>query len=118
MNLLADENIETEVVQYLRNNGYTVDYVLEMSPGIKDRDVIEKANKNNSLVMTSDKDFGELVFRQGLVDNGVILLRLHGLPSPLKANIILSFLKNHGDNILNAFSVITPKSVRVRSQLK
>jgi len=118
MNLLADENIETEVVQYLRNNGYTVDYVLEMSPGIKDRDVIEKANKNNSLVMTSDKDFGELVFRQGLVHNGVILLRLHELPSPVKANIVLSFLKNHGDNILNAFSVITPKSVRVRSQLK
>jgi len=71
MNLLADENIETEIVDLLRNNGYKVDYVLEMSPGIDDRDIILQANKNNSLLITSDKDFGELVFRQHLIHNGL-----------------------------------------------
>ncbi|OGU76593.1 MAG: hypothetical protein A2V93_00590 [Ignavibacteria bacterium RBG_16_34_14] len=117
MNLLADENIEAEIVDLLRNNRYKVDYVLEMSPGISDKDIIQQANKNNSLLITSDKDFGEIVFRQRLVHNGVILVRLHGLPAKKKAELVLNFFRDYSSKIPNSFSVITRSSIRIRSQV-
>ena len=117
MNFLVDENIEAEIVDHLRINGYKVDYVLEIAPGANDTDILMQANKNNSLLITSDKDFGELVFRQHLVSNGIILVRIHGIPSSQKAEIVLDFLRNYSDKIVNSFSVITLSSIRIRSQL-
>jgi predicted nuclease of predicted toxin-antitoxin system len=117
MNFLADENIETEIVDLLRNNGYKVDYVLEMSPGVDDKEIISRASKNNSILVTSDKDFGELVFRQRLVHNGVILIRLHGMPTDKKAEIVLNFVKDYSSKIQDSFSVITKSNIRIRSQI-
>ena len=106
-----------EIVDLLRSNAYKVDYVLEMAPGISDKDIILNADKNNSILLTSDKDFGELIFRQRLVHNGVILIRLHGMPAEKKAEIVLNFFKDYSSKILNAFSVITRSSIRIRSQV-
>ncbi len=117
MNFLADENIEAEIVDLLRNGGYEVEYVLEMSPGVADKEIISQANKNSSVLITSDKDFGELVFRQHLVHNGVILIRLHGMPADKKAEIVLKFLKDYSVKIPNSFSVITKSNIRIRSQI-
>jgi predicted nuclease of predicted toxin-antitoxin system len=115
MNFLADENIETEIVDLLRNSGYEVEYVLEMSPGVGDKEIVSRANKNNSILVTSDKDFGELVFRQRLVHNGVILIRLHGIATEKKAEIVLNFVKEYNSKIPNSFSVITKSNIRIRS---
>ncbi|NWF51221.1 MAG: DUF5615 family PIN-like protein [Ignavibacteriaceae bacterium] len=117
MNFLADENIEDELVDLLRNNGYKVDYVLEMSPGVGDKEIILHANRSSSILITSDKDFGELVFRQRLIHNGVILIRLHGMPTEKKAEIVLNFVKDYGSKIQNSFSVITKSNIRIRSQI-
>jgi predicted nuclease of predicted toxin-antitoxin system len=117
MNFLADENIEAEIVEVLRNSGYKVKYVLEMSPGVGDKEIISQANKNNSILITSDKDYGELVFRQHLVHNGVILIRLHGMPADKKSEIVLNFVKDYGSKIPNSFSVITKSNIRIRSQI-
>ena len=117
MNFLADENIEAEIVDFLRSNKYEVDYVPEMSPGIVDKEIISQANKNNSILITSDKDFGELVFRQHLVHNGVILIRLHGMTVEKKAEIVLNFVKDYSSKIPNSFSVITKSNIRIRSKI-
>ncbi|MCU0407205.1 MAG: DUF5615 family PIN-like protein [Ignavibacteriaceae bacterium] len=114
---MADENIEAEIVNLLRNNGYAVDYVLEMSPGVGDNEIILQANRSSSILITSDKDFGELVFRQRSIHNGVILIRLHGMPTDKKAEIVLNFLKDYSDKIPNSFSVITKSNIRIRSQI-
>lgn len=117
MNFLADENIETEIVDLLRNSGYEIEYVLEMSPGVGDKEIILQANRSSSILITSDKDFGELVFRQRLIHNGVILIRLHGMPTDKKAEIVLNFLKDYSSKIMNSFSVITKSNIRIRSQI-
>lgn len=117
MNFLADENIDAEIVDHLRNKGYEVEYVLEIAPGVGDKEIISQANKNKSILITSDKDFGELVFRQHSVHNGVILIRLHGMPADKKAEIVLNFVKNYSGKIPNSFSVITKSSIRIRSQI-
>jgi predicted nuclease of predicted toxin-antitoxin system len=66
-------------LERLRKDDHQVLYVLEMQPGIPDDAVLAQAVKEIALLVTADKDFGELVFRQHLMSAGVLLLRLHGL---------------------------------------
>jgi predicted nuclease of predicted toxin-antitoxin system len=67
MILLADENVDAPIVAELRAAGHRVDYVRELDPGIDDQTVLAFANGRDALLLTSDKDFGELVFRRRLV---------------------------------------------------
>lgn len=64
MNLLADESIDRQIVERLRQDGHYVPFVAEMGPGIADDVVLARANQEGAMLLTVDKDFGELVFRQ------------------------------------------------------
>ncbi len=70
----ADENIESGIVKFLRNKGYEVFYVSETYPSILDAEILEYANKNNMIILTNDKDFGELLFLQKRVSAGILLI--------------------------------------------
>ena len=63
MNILADEGVDFPVVQRLRSDGHEVLYVAEMDPGVSDEKVLAAANDKGALLLTADKDFGELVYR-------------------------------------------------------
>ena len=115
MNFLADENIKPPIADRLRQDGHVVWCVVEMDPGISDDMVLDLANREGALLLTADKDFGELVFRLGRVASGVILVRLPGLPNSSKATIISEAIAQHSDELLGAFTVITPTNVRIRS---
>lgn len=115
MNLLADENIKQLIVDPLRLDGHVVWYIVEMEPGVSDDVVLDLANREGALLLTADKDFGELVFRLGRVASGVILVRLAGLPNYSKATIIAEAIARHYDELPGAFTVITPTTVRIRS---
>ena len=114
MKIVADESVDSGIVTLLREDGHDVRYVAEMSPGIMDEEVLVLAKEDNTLLVTSDKDFGELIFRQGFVKEGIVLYRLAGLKSNEKAEIISRVIAEHGDELLQAFSVITEKAVRIR----
>ena len=68
-------------------------YVAEVDPGIDDEVVMQRANEANALLLTSDSDFGDLVFRQRKLSVGVILVRLWGLSPESKAGIVASALR-------------------------
>lgn len=78
MKFLTDENIGIKVVKFLRSRRHNVLSVLETKElrGSDDGFLISLANKENRIIITLDKDFGELVFRQSKQSSGVILLRL------------------------------------------
>lgn len=114
MKLLADEGVDRPVVEQLRLAGHQVFYVAEMAPGISDDRVLDLANEQNALLITADKDFGELVFRLGRIHAGAILLRLAGLAPETKAQIVTSVVHEHDVRMLNAFTVIAPGMVRIR----
>lgn len=116
MYLLADEGVERQIVERLRLDGHTVAYIAEMSPGIDDEIILAQANDEQALLITLDKDFGELVFRQQLLYEGVVLLRLEGLSNEAKAAVVASILKNRGTEMSSAFSVITPGNLRIRQR--
>lgn len=116
MNLLADESVDGPIVDRLRADGHSVDYVAELNPSIDDDAVLGRANRNQALLITADRDFGELVFRLGRIHSGVVLIRLAGLSSETKANTVSRVFAKNGDEMSSAFSVISPRRVRIRRQ--
>ncbi len=76
MRFLADENVEREVVRLLRKRGHDVAYVSEGGASAPDEEVLERARRERRILLTNDKDFGELVFLQRRLATGVLLLRL------------------------------------------
>lgn len=116
MTLLADENVDRSVVARLRAANYRVLAVGEMEPGVTDVEVLALANREGAFLVTEDKDFGELVFRQSLVHEGVILLRLAGLEAHAKGDLLLNALTEHGQELRGAFSVLSRGNLRIRAR--
>jgi predicted nuclease of predicted toxin-antitoxin system len=114
MNLLADEGVDQQIVTALRDEGFTVWYVAEMSPSITDETVLSLAREKQALLITSDKDFGELIFRLRRHSYGVLLLRLAGLSGIDKVGIVVSVIKQHLNELFNSFTVVTPQRIRIR----
>jgi predicted nuclease of predicted toxin-antitoxin system len=114
VNLLADESLDEEIVYQLRHDGHLVWYVAEMEPGIADDLVLELANRECAVLLTADKDFGELVFRLNRVASGVVLVRLSGLSLDRKAEIVSQVVNQYARDLPGAFTVITPLMVRIR----
>lgn len=117
MNILADENIDRQIVGRLRQDRHDVLYMAEVEPSISDNIVLDRANEKSALLVTGDKDFGELVFRDNrLSSGGVILLRLAGLSAEKKAEIVAEAFQTHSAKFPNHFSVIAPGKIRVREK--
>ena len=115
MNWLADENIQGEIVERLRAAGEDVESVAALDLSAADPVVVRHAQAHGRLLLTADKDFGELVIRQRMRVPGVVLLRLHGLPLAERADILLAAIELLGDRLLGSFTVIHRERVRVRS---
>ncbi len=82
---LADKNIESEVVDLLRKSGYETTHIADLAPGAEDDEILQEARYHDCILITNDKDFGELVFRQKRSTAGVILIRMPGVTPSLKA---------------------------------
>jgi len=117
MNLMADECVDRQIVDYLRGEGHDVLYIAEVDPSILDDTLLERANKKNALLLTTDKDFGELVFRQNRISAGVLLLRLAGLSQIEKAKIVSSVIRDHSNQLSRSFTVVSAGMVRIRKRI-
>lgn len=116
MNLVADEGVDLEIIELLRSEGYNVFYIAEMQPSIPDDIVLSKANESRAPLLTTDKDFGELVYRQRRLNSGVVLIRLAGLTPQRKAEVVGRAFRDHATEMVHKFTVITPGMVRIRKQ--
>ncbi|HSA48451.1 MAG TPA: DUF5615 family PIN-like protein [Candidatus Competibacteraceae bacterium] len=117
MKFVADESVDFPIVERLRQDGHSVWAVVEMDSGISDDLVLDHANRQNAVLLTADKDFGELVFRLKRLNFGVVLVRLAGLPPRRKAEIVARAVEEKGEELKDAFSVITANTLRVRQRL-
>jgi predicted nuclease of predicted toxin-antitoxin system len=97
--MLADESVEGEVVTRLRSEGHDVAYVPEASASIRDDEVLAQANGEGRVLLTEDKDFGDLAFFYGSRSLGIVLLRAHGASVEAKANLLAEVLKTHEDEL-------------------
>lgn len=77
MKFLADECCDLSMVNRLREEGHDIDYIQQTEPGISDNEVLANALREKRVLITEDKDFGELVYRFKKPAYGIILLRFH-----------------------------------------
>jgi predicted nuclease of predicted toxin-antitoxin system len=114
---VADENVDQQVVAALRTAGHDVWSVAEQEPGLSDHDVhdvLERARADGAVLVTADKDFGELVFRLRLVPGGVLLIRLAGLAPDQKAKMVTDLVRDHADELSGMSAVLARTSLRLR----
>ena len=87
-----------------------------MEPGITDEQVLENATRDRRVLVTADKDFGDLVFRQGRPHHGIVLVRLHGLSPAEKARVAVAAIAEHGAELERSFAVIEKGRIRIRGR--
>ncbi|MCC6154429.1 MAG: DUF5615 family PIN-like protein [Candidatus Hydrogenedentes bacterium] len=113
MRFLADESCDFGVVRALRSAGYDVQSVGETKPGELDPIVLESALRDGRILLTEDKDFGQLVFAGAGRTGGVILFRI-----PLRArkwllDEIAGLVRKHAARIPGKFVVVQPGRVSI-----
>lgn len=114
MKLLADENLDPQVIEWLRRQGHDVLAIAEFAPGMPDLTVASVATEQARAIVTRDKDFGELVFRRALMVPGVVLIRYQ---SPSRAEYLATFIAQWSGIVLHLsgnFVVVTENSIRSR----
>lgn len=113
MRILANENIPGVVIKALSIRGHDVIWIRTEAPGSTDVDVIQRAQYEERILLTLDKDFGELAFHQNLsLPSGIILLRLN-LSQPQKvAEMVVAALELRND-WAGHFSVIEEDRIRM-----
>ena len=112
---LADENIGRSTVKFLRKSDFDVLWVLEEYPGTTDIELLQKANFEKRILLTSDKDFGYLAFVKKLSHAGIILLRLKSKSPLTQVDVVAKLLSsNYKNKLINNFVVATETKVRIR----
>jgi predicted nuclease of predicted toxin-antitoxin system len=115
MQLVADENVPQPVIRRLRSDGFTVLAISEVAAGISDVRVMQASHERAFILITQDRDFGELAVRDGLPVAGVILLELERLSLGSQIERISRCLADNNEVWEGNFSVVEPGRVRRRA---
>jgi predicted nuclease of predicted toxin-antitoxin system len=114
MRFVADENFPRPALEALRKAGWEVFSIAEDCPGISDEEVATLCAGQQRILLTFDKDFGELIFRRGLsAGSGVVLFRFTPESPEEAANVALALVESQRD-LQGSFCVVTRDRVRVR----
>ncbi len=104
-------NASKRLTILLKKEGYDVLFVGDTIPSASDEEIIRRAEEDNRILITDDKDFGELVFRLGKPTKGIILLRIITDPEK-RIEALIKLLENY--DIKNKFVVLEEDTVRIR----
>jgi len=112
MLFLANENIPQKSVIYLKEKGHDVKSISKSSPGITDIEVLNIAKKEERIIVTFDRDYGYLIYKENIdFKNGIIYFRY--IPSnPVKLGEVLVNLINSGVYFEEYFTIINNESIR------
>jgi predicted nuclease of predicted toxin-antitoxin system len=113
MNFVADESCAGPVIRALREAGHDVVAIAEVAKGATDEEVLDRAFKEKRVLITEDRDFGELVYARGRSSRGVILVRFHSRARRTKPAALVGAVTKLGARLHDAFTVVEPGRVRV-----
>jgi len=117
MGFLVDECVGTSVARWPHEEGHDVASVCEEMRGAPDDDVLALATRRERIVVTTDKDLGEKVFRERKPRRGVILLRLDDERPPAKIAALRRVMSSCGHDLARALVTATEKAVRLSRPL-
>jgi predicted nuclease of predicted toxin-antitoxin system len=118
MNFVADESCAGPVIRALREAGHNVVAIAEVARGATDEEVLDRALKEKRVLITEDRDFGELVYARGRPSTGVILVRFQSRARRGKPATVVAAVTKLGARLQGAFTVIEPGRVRVGGRPK
>lgn len=115
MKFLFDQSADFRLIPHLQNLAHDVQAISRNFPhGLPDEEVLAIARKEQRILIVADRDFGELIFQQGLAHTGVIFFRLPGASLQAKIEHLNTALSEHTDDLkLGEFLVVTPGQIRV-----
>ncbi|MGH7456758.1 MAG: DUF5615 family PIN-like protein [bacterium] len=114
MKFVVDESTGQSVVHELRRLGHDVISIQEIFPGLDDPPILDIAANENRVVMTNDKDFGELVYRSGLPHAGVVLFRLQDESAANRVRMMREVLRSCADKLEGNFVIASERKIRIR----
>ena len=109
---LADANIARRMVDCLLGFGFDVKWIPDYNCEMDDAALLTMANNEKRILITNDKDFGELVFLRKQNSIGIILIRVKGQDTKEKVELVEKLILNYKEKIPNHFSLITKTKFR------
>jgi predicted nuclease of predicted toxin-antitoxin system len=115
MKFLLDQSADFRLIPHLRQLGHDVHVISRnYAPGLPDEDVLAIARQERRILIVADRDFGELIFHQGLAHAGVIFFRLPGASLQTKIEQITVALTDYSEELKRGeFLVVTPGRMRI-----
>lgn len=113
LRFLADESCDFAAVRALRTEGFDVLSVAEASAGADDDVVMALALREGRILLTEDKDFGQLVFAAGTKSVGVVLVRFPVSARSTLGARMLDLVRKHADRLTGSFVVLQPERIRI-----
>ena len=113
MKFIVDECIGPSVARWLIKHGHDVVSIYDDFAGISDHMVLKKSIEENRMLITSDKDFGEIIFKNKHKHVGVLFLRLLDERPLNKIFILDKVLQNYSNELHENFIVVTDINIRI-----
>ena len=114
LKFLIDLGVGKKVERWLSNQGYDATSVRDIDLRLPDKEILKIAVSEKRMVVTMDKDFGELIYNSGLFHGEVLLLRLEDAKSDEKVKIVENILVRYADKLQNKFCVYKDERLRIR----
>jgi predicted nuclease of predicted toxin-antitoxin system len=111
----ADECCDEGLVAALRADQHDVLYIAESMRGASDEEVLARAHREKRVLLTEDKDFGELVYRLQLPAHGIVLLRFDRRGRVRKVPRLRALVSYHGERLVGMFVTLEADKVRSRA---
>lgn len=116
MDFLANENFPVFSIGLLRNAGHNVASVIEETPGNKDRDILKRAYEENRIVLTFDRDYGELIFRyKEYMPAGIVFFRFSPSTPSEPAELLLNIIEQGNVSVIDRFTVVERDRIRQKT---
>ena len=113
--LVIDVGVGFSIEDWLVSNNFIVFSIMKINPRMEDKLIVELANHEDAIIITMDKDFGELIFKNKVPHKGILLLRLEDANSAEKLASIKNIIPYEILKLKNNFSVYQNGKLRIRN---
>ena len=114
MKFIVDVGVGRGVEDFLKENGFDVKTVRDINPKAKDSEILQIAVNEKRMMVTMDKDFGDLVYRSGKRHSGILLLRLEAATGDQKVKIVERIIRSFEKEIKDRFCVYQDDRLRIK----
>jgi predicted nuclease of predicted toxin-antitoxin system len=115
---LVDVGVGKSVEDFLKESGFDVKAVRDIDPKSKDLEILKIAVSEKRMIITMDKDFGDLVYHSGQKHSGILLLRLEAATGAQKVTAVNRIIRNFKEAINNRFCVFQGGRLRIKGLKK